>query len=69
MMPMVGKMPMAPAEMEQDQGEAQNMDAVIEALEQARAALDAVEAAATGARRDKAKAPPVEVEEAGEEME
>lgn len=36
--------------------------AIIAALEQARAALDQVEAAATQSRRDKLKAPPVEVE-------
>lgn len=48
--------------------------ALIAALEQARAALDAVEAAATQSRRDKAKAPPpvkveVETEDDSAEME
>ena len=40
-----------------------DMEAVISALEQARAALDEVEAAATQGRREKLKAPPaIEVE-------
>jgi hypothetical protein len=37
-------------------------EALIAALEAARSALDDVEAAATGARREKLKAPPVSVE-------
>jgi hypothetical protein len=44
-----------------------DMAAVIAALEQARAALDEVEAVATGQRRDKAKMPP-EVESPAEEQ-
>jgi hypothetical protein len=54
-------MKMGPAvevpEVEDDQAEAQSMDATIEALEQARSALDAVEASLTGARREKSKLP------------
>jgi hypothetical protein len=55
--PMKMAAPAAP-EVEDDMEEGQDMNATIEALEQARSALDAVEASLTGARRDKLKGPP-----------
>jgi hypothetical protein len=56
MFPPMKQAPVAP-EVEDDMEEGQETNAVIEALEQARSALDAVEAAATCARREKLKAP------------
>ena len=59
--------PMMKPEMAPAPGGAPDMAAVIAALEQARTALDEVEAVATGQRRDKAKMPP-EVESPAEEQ-
>jgi hypothetical protein len=56
-MPMKMGPEMEAPEVEDDMEEGQDMNATIEALEQARAALDAVEATLTGARREKLKGP------------